>query len=552
MKVERRETDILCVGGGLAGLMAAIGARKAGARAIVAEKGNAAHGGAGRIGADHFGGYYPDVHGPDMEAYIDYMLTQPMSGLHAVLSRDVIRAQFRKTMEVVEMWESWGIPMKYKGKYTPGGHGIPGNKLMHVHYQGRGQKPILAKKALEAGAEIMDRVMVFELLGGPDRVTGALAVDTREDKLIEFSAKAVFLGTGLIMRMYPNITPGLIGNELHPPTGTGDGQAMAYRLGTELVSQEKCMHWVGIKNFSRPGKGTWVGVYKDKDGKVIGPFVTKPMRQYGDSTPDMDPLLFYNLRKNGRGPVYLDGSGMTDEDLEYMRLWLLHEGNVAVLKHMDEEGIDHRKSPVEFITYGLTPGGKMSVNERAETSVKGLYAAGDEISVGVGYAATFGYIAGENAAQYAGEAPAPDTDKEKDKIAQKREMVEEIQSRQSGPGWYDANVALQCTMQDYCGMVRWMEMLEAGMTHLRRLKEKAYAGIRAGNRWELTRCLEVLNLYDLGELMFQANLEVKESRGQHPRLDYPVTDPRLNGKGLFVRNVDGKPVFEWRPIKHSR
>ena len=67
MKIERRKTDVLCVGGGVAGLMAAVGARKEGAEVIVVEKGNAAHSGAGRIGCDHFGGYFPDVHGPDME-----------------------------------------------------------------------------------------------------------------------------------------------------------------------------------------------------------------------------------------------------------------------------------------------------------------------------------------------------------------------------------------------------------------------------------------------------------------------------------------------------
>ncbi|MFC1910694.1 FAD-binding protein [Chloroflexota bacterium] len=552
MKIERRETDVLCVGGGITGLMAAVSARKEGAKVLIVEKGNASHSGAGRIGCDHFGGYFPDVHGPDMEAYIDYMLNAPMAGINAVLSRDAIRANFSRTMEVVNMWESWGIPMKYKGKYTPGGHGIPGMKLIHVHYQGRGQKPILHKKALESGAEIMNRVMIFELLGGPSGITGAIGIDTREDRLVEFQAKTVVLGTGLAMRVYPNITPGLLGNELHPPTCTGDGLSMAYRLGAELVSVEKTMHWVGLKNFARPGKGTWVGVYKDAKGNVIGSFVTKPQRHFGDSTPDMDPLLFYRLRKDGVGPVYLDGNGMTDEDIEYLRYWLTHEGNVSVLNHMDEEGIDHRKSPLEFVTYGLTPGGKLSVNERAETTVKGMYAAGDELSVGIGWAATFGYVAGENAARYAKSAPMPDISKEKAKLEQKRLLVEQIQSRTSGTDWRDANVALQNTMQDYAGMVRWQEMLEAGLNHLRRLKVKASSQIRAGNRWELTRCLEVLNMYELGELILQANLEVKDKRGLHPRIDCAITDPRIGNKSLFVRKVDDKPEFEWRMIKHSR
>ena len=68
MEEQRVECDVLCVGGGIAGLMAAIRAAELGAEVIVAEKGNARYSGCGRSGNDHFETYIPEVHGPDKDS----------------------------------------------------------------------------------------------------------------------------------------------------------------------------------------------------------------------------------------------------------------------------------------------------------------------------------------------------------------------------------------------------------------------------------------------------------------------------------------------------
>jgi succinate dehydrogenase/fumarate reductase flavoprotein subunit len=125
-------------------------------------------------------------------------------------------------------------------------------------------------------------------------------------------------------------------------------------------------------------------------------------------------------------------------------------------------------------------------------------------------------------------------------------VVEEIVNRKDGPDWSEANIALQQIMQDYAGLVRTESMLTAGLSYLRRLKEKVQQGLTARNRWELTRCLETRNLIELGELVLLSANERKETRGLHNRPDYPLTDPVLDGKAIFVRQVDGKPVMEWR------
>jgi len=246
--------------------------------------------------------------------------------------------------------------------------------------------------------------------------------------------------------------------------------------------------------------------------------------------------------------VYMDCRGISDEDYEYMMYWMVHEGNSSLLDFMKEEGIDIRRHPVEFQVYHMVPEGKIWINESAETSVKGLYAAGDESMGGIGPSATYGWIAGDNAAAYARGALPPDINRARDEIESKKAMVSEMRTRTGGPDWKETNIALQQIMQDYAGPVRSETLLKAGLSYLRRLKNKAAATMMARNPWELTRCLETLNLIDLGELVFIAANERKETRGLHNRPDYPLTDPMLEGKGLFVKQVGGEPVVEWRSI----
>lgn len=216
---------------------------------------------------------------------------------------------------------------------------------------------------------------------------------------------------------------------------------------------------------------------------------------------------------------------------------------------MKEEGIDLRKNPVEFGTYHYMPEGKIWIDEKGGTSIKGLYAAGDESIVSIGPAAVYGWIAGENAAQYARKATPSDMAAVRDRIEEKKNKIYEMAQRKDGPDWREVNIALQQIMQDYAGAVRSESLLTAGLGYLRRVKQKVDATLVARNSWEVIRCLETLNLLDLGELVFLAAMERKETRGLHQRPDYPITNPMLDGKAIFVKQVNGNPVMEWKKIE---
>jgi succinate dehydrogenase/fumarate reductase flavoprotein subunit len=544
MEEEIITTDILCIGGGIAGLMAAIRASEIGAKVVIADKANALGSGAARAGNDHFETYIPEIHGEDKDAFIRELMRGQKGDVP--LDHDIFRAQFAKAFDIVKLWDSWGIPMQYKGQWEFAGHAFPGQPLTYLKYSGKMQKKVLVKQAQDRGVHIINRVMVYDLLRDDNGVIGAIGIHTREDKVFVFQAKAIILGTGRCSRLYPTLTPGWMFNDPHGGTQTGDGRAMAYRAGARLQNVEMAQRHIGPKYFARFGQATWVGVYKNPQGKPIGTFVTKPNRIYGDIMGEVNKLMPEQYTKSGKGPVYMDCTGITDEDYKYMIYWMIHEGNSALINHMNEEGIDIRQHPVEFMTYPMRCGGLIVTNAKAETNLKGVYAIGDEAVGGISAAAVFGWISAENAVDYIRKVRYSDVENVRAKIEEKKDFFNHLRSREGGPDWREANVALQQVMYDYAGSVRNEDLLQQGLSHLRRLKEKAKNMI-ARNPHELGRCLEVLNMFDIGELVFLAASDRKETRGLHIRPDYPFTNPLLS-KLHIVQNVDGKPSMQWKEI----
>ena len=542
--VERIEADVLCIGGGIAGLMAAIRAAELGVRVVVVEKGNTLTSGAGGMGNDHFLCYLPEVHGEGMKPLVEELRRGQLG--ERLKDGEATRVWLEQTADIVKLWDSWGIPMKYQGRYEFAGHAFPGDSYpCHLKYGGKNQKKVLTKEAMKRGVRIINRVMVLELLtNGP--VNGAIGVHTREDKLFLFHAKSVILGTGIVNRLYQGLTPGWMANATRPDTLTGDGRAMAYRAGAELYNVERLEHHAGPKYFTRSGQATWVGVVRDPQGKPVGPYLTRPDARYSDMIIEVNKGLFSEYAQSGRGPVYMDCSGISDQDYESMMHWFDHEGFNALVDHLNDKGIDLRKHAIEWATYGMRgSAGSIWQNVKGETSVKGLYVAGDETTRSISPAATFGWIAGKNAAEYARGMGLPSSENAGELVEEKRGFLDAIRRRETGPDWKEVHIALQQVMSDYAGFVRSQTMLEAGLTHLGRLKKEASSTVTARNQHELMRTLEVFNLIELGELVCVAAMERKETRGWHERKDYPYKDPLLD-KQLVIKKVDGKPVASWR------
>ena len=113
------------------------------------------------------------------------------------------------------------------------------------------------------------------------------------------------------------------------------------------------------------------------------------------------------------------------------------------------------------------PGAALNITKKAESTLEGLYAAGDEYFNGIGPAATYGYIAGENAAQYAKNREIPEKAGLRSDIEEKIALVKGAGSRKVGASWQEANIALSQIMHDYLGATLTQTMMEAGLSHLR-------------------------------------------------------------------------------------
>lgn len=548
------QCDVLIVGGGIAGLMAAISAADAGAKVCIAEKADSRRSGSGATGNDHFICYIPEVH----QTSVDEFVKEMKAGICGDRCDTSLQYKFAKrSFEVVKDWEKWGIKMRPHGEYEFNGHAMPEHMRIMLKYDGTNQKKVLTNEAKKRGVKIINKSPVTEFLtDNSGKVIGAIALDiSKETPSIRlFQTKAIITATGIGMRLYPSSTPGWIGNLNNCPAGTATGRVAGYKIGATLVNVDYLWTHAGPKYMERCGKATWIGVLKGPDKKPVGPFVTKPTKELGDITGDIWQAVFDEKRANGTGPVYMDCTETDQEDLDYMMWGLVCEGDTSLIEAMDKQGIDLHKDMVEFGRYNPCLQGKgLQVDMNMATDVPGLYSAGDEsgnFNAGIGGAATTGRFAGENAAEY-----VKNIDDFVDvinckEIKEAQAFYSSLMEHEDGATWKELNLSIQQIMDDYTNTnkIRSETILKAGMTYLEHLETAAKQSVCCSNSHELMRALESFDLLTMGKLVIISALERKESRGVHRRSDYTFTNPLMNDKFITIKKVDGQPKAGMRKM----
>lgn len=546
------KSDVLIVGGGIGGMQAAITAAEEGATVVVAEKADTRRSGSGATGNDHFMCYIPSYHGEDFDAIIAEVtdtLVGPLQDL------DLLRLMMRRSFEVVQKWESYGINMRPYGEdYAFYGHAMPGRRRYHLKYDGQLQKPLLTKEAKKRGVQIVNKTVINQLLTDENgRVIGAIGICTAEDEpeVVIFQAKAVILSTGNASRMYPSTNPAYLFNQADCPATTGSGHAMAYRAGARLVNIDLPYLHAGPKYFARCGKATWIGVLVDYYGRPVGPFVNKPTKELGDATSDIWQGVFQEKMENGSGPVFMNCAENAPEDTEFMMKSFYSEGDTSIVDYLQQYNIDLNKSMIEFGTYDYALCGRgLDIQLSGQTSLEGLYAVGDvlgNVRGDITSAAVFGMISAENAAAYAKTVDFSEVESHP-LIAESMELYDSILSRKNGAHWKEANSMLQQIMKDYVGVkVRSKTLLKAGLKYLGDLKRYCREQMKAENAHELMRCLEVLDLLDVAEAIAITSENRKESRGAyHHRSDYTYTNPLLDNKFQTIEQKHGEIILNFR------
>lgn len=548
--------DVLVAGGGIAGLMAAIAAADGGASVVIAEKANTLRSGAGATGNDHFVCYIPEIHG-DFQEYMKE-LRQCQSGTWA--DDDLLQLFARRSFEVAQDWHRWGISMKTgtDGNWYFLGHAFPDHMRIHLKYDGRNQKRVLTAEAKKRGVRIVNRCPVTEFLtDGNGRIAGALGLDTsqKEPALTLFQAKCVIASTGATTRLYSSITPAMLFNISNCPANAGAGLAAAYRAGATLVNVEMPVYPAGPKFFARAGKGTWIGVLRNRKGENIGPFLERPSKELGDITGDVWPTVFQDKMKDGTGPTYCDCHEISQEDYEYMMWAFSCEGDTSLVDAMERQNIDLRRHMVEFGTYagGVLDRG-VQIDETCATDVPGLFAAGNQIGNLCGHiagAAVTGRIAGEAAARCAaGRTPAGGLE-DHPVVRERSAFYDSLMERPSGARWQEVNIAVNQILDDYSAVsgVRSESLLRSGLLYLDQLRGYARDQVSCASAHELMRALEAFDLMEIGGIICAASLLRQESRGPFQRSDYTFTNPMYNGKFITVRRENGVPQAAWRAAR---
>ena len=544
------DCDVLVVGGGIGGLMASISAAQKGAKVIVAEKANTKRSGSGATGNDHFVCYIPEYH-KDFASFMEMVLFTTGN----IVDRDLVEACMLRSFEVVQDWEKWGINMRPHGTWEFNGHAMPEKERVYLKYDGRNQKPVLTKVALENGVKINNRSPICEfILGDNGQIAGAVAIDiSANTPMIKiYRAKCIITATGIGMRLFPSTTPGWLFNACNCPAGVGAGRAAAFRLGASLTNMDLLWTHAGPKYMERCGKATWIGYLSDQNGNSLSPFVNKPNKELGDFAADFWQDVFAEKRENGTGPVFMNCTDTDQSDMEYMRWGLQCEGVSSLLEAMELQDIDLSKDVVEFTRYKPNLQGRgLLVDIHHETTIKGLYCVGDEagnFDNGIGGAAVSGRRAGEFAAEAAKEYEFAAFDENHPTIVHLQQLCQDILARENGAIWEELNIAIQQIMEDYVGIdsVRSESKMSAGLKYLFDLEQYAKKTLSAKNSHELMRALECLNLLEMGKAVFASALARKESRGNHRRADCTYTNPLNEGKMMTVRMENGKLITALR------
>lgn len=549
METQNIEVDILVIGGGTAGPLAAIKAKQKSPqlKVLLLDKANVKRAGAIAEGMDSVnnavipGHATPAQYVKEITIANDGIVNQAALNAYAIRSHDMIKEL-----------DSWGVKFE---KDETGEYAV--KKVHHLGSyvlpmpEGYDIKKHIFKKVRKFGVEVSNRLTTTRLLVGRDgSIAGAMALDSRSGEFVVIRAKAVVLCTGSAGRLGLPSSGYLFGT-YENPTNAGDGYSMAYHAGAELSSIECFQINPLIKDYNGPACAY-----------VTGPFGGYTVNAKGERFIKSDywsgqmMLEFWRELEGGNGPVFLKLDHLADETVSKIEN-VLHvtERPTRGLFH-EGRGINYRTDLVEMhiSEIGLCGGHSASgvwVDENARTTVPGLYAAGDLCNVAHNYmlgAFVFGKIAGEDAVDYiAGKSHA---DFDPAQIEIERERVFAPLLREEGIPPTQIEYKLRRMVNDYLQPPKVTSKMELGL--------KRFAGIRedlkqmkANNPHELMRAMEVYAILDCAELAAVSSLYRTESRWglYHYRPDHE----ERNDKDWFVfvevkKGADGRPECFKRPV----
>ncbi len=590
------EADVLVIGGGIAGCWAAISAARTGAKVVLAEKSNTARSGSGGPGCDHWCQCPANPHSkvnPDEWAKVMAGTPGTMSAIPKMTMKapygNGIGAQItcRESYDTLLEMEQMGGKIRDTDDEYVGAEGrhedtrfmfsprTNPNQTMNlvIRIWGSNFKPLLKKECQRLGVQIFDRVMVTSLLneGGVQgaRVVGATGLNSRTGEFLIFKAKATILSAAGDFYMWMLDTERAGSKQFRSRTATGDGLAMAWRAGADLVMMEKTVPLMLGTGY----KHTWYGGAGDASYENVplvdanGKKLPWPMQGWEDGgemgpPPQVREAIRQGILKGEWAlPFYGDFPAM--KDIERKTTWKLMLGEESTTRIItstyERAGFDPSKhllqnySFIEGETHSqwrTARGGGPVIDWDLKCSLDGLYAAGEQLfSHGDhSFAACTGRYAGRKASVYAREIAPPKVSREQ--VDKEKNRVYAPIRRDSGVEWKELNAGIARVMQYFCSEYKTESLLKTGLEALDEIEEVFVPRLYSLDPHKLMRSIEDLSMLAHAQMVMHASMARKASSValNFRRIDYPELDPPEWNKYLAIKLKDNRVATSFLPM----
>lgn len=542
-------TDVLVIGGGLAGAFAAVKAREKGAQVLLVDKAKAGKSGCSAFAAGVVNMCFP--HQDDLDAWREEMLQQGCF----LNDQEWLEVMLTETYDRIQEMDAWGVTFEktpqgeYERRYMRGG--VPGRPVKAVMFHGPQMMEAMAEKVVKSGVKVVNRAMVVELLVDNGQALGAVGFDVWTGKFLIFLAKATVVAAG------GTAYKGVFANH---KMQSGDSSAMLYRAGAVLSGMDICSHHASAASFDILGMNMFVSL----GGKFINGQGERFLSHY-------DPVLHdHTLARTyaqamalevmaGRGPIYMDMTHFRAEDVAKLRRVL-----PLIMKNLEAAGVVKEDRIVKRMEYvagchgTIGGGGGARTDSQCQTSLAGLYAVGDAAhrraggagAIGMGalpFAAVSGARAGLSAAAHCQESEPPRVNEEL--IGQAKDDTLGPLARREGVEPDQVVLALQESIfKKEVFIITDQDALERALNEVNYLTEYELPQLIAYDGHYLRMGHEAKNMVITAQLWLTSALPRKESRGGMLRRDFPDTD---NVNGLYwtlIKRKNGQPTIEFEDI----
>ena len=538
-------TDVLIVGGSLAGLIAAIRSKELNSSldVTVVEKSTTGFAGAKVNKGACMMWIFPEE--SDMDKFIDYHVHDIGHGLEDQVLLETYAYKSRELFKELGRWGAMrclnddGSFIRYPEYPLWGWYAVNSDLLMS-----------LRSVALKLGVKVVDKTQVVEILTEDGRAAGAVGFDLINGAYRIFKSKSVVISTGSCNWMVTNMWS----------CGRGDGIAAVYRAGGEMRSAEYSnMHDIGLRGNMASLMGGQYSLY-NADNEYLAPKYTKPYE------PDIDSGIFLGMEKEvmeGKGPIGLEETEILIMNPLAANGILFQWDRPGTIKFwltlMEKEHkyqSDKSWRP-EVIPAFIGEMGCIKVDYDMKTTIPGVWGLGDASRTGSGmsgavavpcrmrgsglaWTGVSALFCAQSLVDYSTEAKEPKIDESQ--VAKFKDEIYAPMKREKGMSPRDSIWRLKEVMSP--PRYAWRknkDRIEEALARVKEVQEEAEKKVTASNDWHmLGLCQDLKNMSLCSELVYNSAAARTESRGWHYRDDYPQRDDKNWRKWVVLKNKGGK------------